>query len=118
MAKITAIRTGNGKRLHISLDGKFAFSLEPELAERARLRIEQELPESESQKLVTDDRFYRCFKAATRYLGYRPQSEFELKEKLGRHGFDNSTKEAVIAKLKEQGLVNDSAFAQFWVDNR
>jgi regulatory protein len=41
-----------------------------------------------------------------------------MRERLQRRGFDGDSIEAVIAKLKEQGLVNDMAFAQFWKDNR
>ena len=62
MAKITAIRTGRGKRLNISLNGKFAFSLEAEVAEREGLQVEQELSKSESEKLVRADYFHRCLK--------------------------------------------------------
>jgi regulatory protein len=32
--------------------------------------------------------------------------------------FEDDNIEAVIAKLKEQGLVDDVAFAHFWKDNR
>jgi regulatory protein len=60
----------------------------------------------------------RCFNAALRYLDYRPRSEAELRERLKRRGFDGDSVEATILKLREQGLVDDFAFAQFWKDNR
>jgi len=117
--KITAIRTGKGqgKRVNVFLDGKFAFSLEAEVAVRERLQVEQELSASQIEALMRSDHFHRCFNAAAHYLSYRPRSESELRERLHRRGFDDSI-EAVIAKLKEQGLVDDVAFAQFWKDNR
>jgi len=117
--KITAIRTGKGqrKRVNVFLDGKFAFSLEAEVAVRERLQVEQELSASQIEALARSDHFHRCFNAAAHYLSYRPRSESELRERLHRRGFDDSI-EAVIAKLKEQGLVDDVAFAQFWKDNR
>ena len=119
MRKITAIRTGKGqrKRVNVFLDGKFAFSLEAEVAVRERLQVEQELSASQIEALARSDHFHRCFNAAAHYLSYRPRSESELRERLHRRGFDDSIK-AVIAKLKEQGLVDDVAFAQFWKDNR
>ena len=119
MRKITAIRTGKGqgKRVNVFLDGKFAFSLEAEVAVRERLQVEQELSASQIEALARSDHFHRCFNAAAHYLSYRPRSESELRERLHRRGFDDSI-EAVIAKLKEQGLVDDVAFAQFWKDNR
>ena len=119
MRKITAIRTGKGqgKRVNVFLDGKFAFSLEAEVAVRERLQVEQELSASQIETLARSDHFHRCFNAAAHYLSYRPRSESELRERLHRRGFDDSI-EAVIAKLKEQGLVDDVAFTQFWKDNR
>jgi len=56
--------------------------------------------------------------AAYRYLSYRPRSEGEVRERLLRRGFGNEQVEKAIAKLKEENLIDDFAFAQFWKDNR
>ena len=119
MGKITALRIGRGqrKRVNVSLDGRFAFSLEAEVAIKEGLQVGQELSTSQIEALARSDHFHRCLNAATHYLSYRPRSEFELSERLHQSGFDDSV-EAVLAKLKEQGLVDDMAFAQFWKDNR
>jgi regulatory protein len=118
--KITAIRVGKGrgKRANVFLDGKFAFSLEAEVVITENLQVGQELSASQIEALARSDHFHQCFNTAARYLSYRPRSEAELREKLHWRGFDDNSIEAVIAKLKEQGLVNDVAFAQFWKDNR
>jgi len=118
--KITAIRVGKGrgKRVNVFLNGKFAFSLEAEVVVREGLQVEQELSAGQIEALARSDHFHRCFNAAVHYLSYRPRSESELRERLHRRGFDDDNLEAVIAKLKEQGLVDDVAFAQFWKDNR
>ncbi|MDP2729345.1 MAG: regulatory protein RecX [Dehalococcoidales bacterium] len=67
---------------------------------------------------ITAEQLDRCFSAATRYLSYRPRSESELRERLRQRGFDSNSIEKVITRLKKQGLVDDTAFAQFWKDNR
>ncbi|HJX69583.1 MAG TPA: regulatory protein RecX, partial [Dehalococcoidia bacterium] len=59
-----------------------------------------------------------CLDAAFRYLSYRPRSEFELKMRLRKRGFDDSSVERVLLKLREQGIVDDTTFAQFWKENR
>ena len=120
MGKITALRVGKGrgKRMKVFLDNKFAFSLETEVAVKESLRHGQELAASEIKALARSDRFHRCLNAATHYLSYRPRSEFELRERLHRRGFDDDSVEAVLTKLKEQRLVDDIEFAQFWKDNR
>ena len=119
MKKVTAIRTGRrGKRIKVFLDGKFAFSLEAEVAVKEGLGVGQELSEGDIETLSRADLFQRCLSAALHYLSYRLRSETELKQRLHRRGFDGDNVEATLAKLKEQGLVNDLAFAQFWKDNR
>ncbi len=120
MSKITALRVGRGrrKRVNVFLDGKFVFSLEAEVAVREGLQVGQELSTEQIEALARSDHFHRCLNAAARYLSYRPRSEFELKERLYQRGFNGNSVEAVLTKLKEQGLVDDMAFAQFWRDNR
>ena len=120
MRKITALRVGRGqrKRVNVFLDGRFAFSLEAEVAIREGLKVGQELSANQIEALARSDHFHRCLNAAGHYLSYRPRSEAEVRERLKRRGFDGDSVEAVIAKLKEQGLVDDMAFAQFWKDNR
>jgi len=118
MKKVTAIRAGRGKRVNVFLDGRFAFSLEAELALKENLQVGQELSEANIEALARTDLFQRCLNAAIHYLSYRLRSEAELRGRLGRRGFDGDNVEAVLARLKEQGLVNDLAFAEFWKDNR
>jgi len=120
MGKITALRVGRGqrKRVNVSLDGRFAFSLEAEVAIKEGLQVGQELSGSQIEALPRSDHFHRCLNAANHYLSYRPRSESELRERLHQRGFNGDSVEVVLAKLKEQGLVDDMAFAQFWKDNR
>ncbi len=120
MRDITALRVGRGrrKRVNVSLDGRFAFSLEAEVAIKEGLQVGQELSTSQIEALVRSDHFHLCLNAAAHYLSYRPRSESELRERLHQRGFDGDSIETVLAKLKKQGLVDDMAFAQFWKDNR
>ena len=120
MKKITALRAGRGrgKRINIFLDDKFAFSLEAEVAAKEGLRVEQALSDERIEAVTRADHYQRCLNAAIDFLSYRPRSESELRVRLGRRGFESDAVKAVIARLKEQGMVNDTAFAQFWKDNR
>ena len=120
MGKITALRIGRKqrKRVNVSLDGRFVFSLEAEVAIKEGLQVGQELSGSQIEALARSDHFHRCLNAANHYLSYRPRSESELRERLHQRGFNGDSVEVVLAKLKEQGLVDDMAFAQFWKGNR
>jgi regulatory protein len=55
--------------------------------------------------------------AALRLLRYRGRSEAEIRRRLLRR-FPSQTVDTAIAKLREQGLLDDSAFAQWWRQNR
>ena len=59
-----------------------------------------------------------CLDAAYRYLSYRPRSEAEIRHRLHQRGFADEMAEKAIAKLREQNMSDDFAFAQFWKDNR
>ena len=120
MGKITGLHTGKRreKRVNVYLDDKFAFSLQADVAVKEDLQVGQELTANQIEALATSDRMQRCFNAATRYLSYRPRSEAEVRQRLQQRGFDGGGIEAALTRLKEQGLVDDAAFAQFWTDNR
>jgi regulatory protein len=62
--------------------------------------------------------FEKVWNAALQYLSYRPRSETELRIRLRRKGFDVDIIEQALKKLREQHLVNNGAFAQFWKENR
>ncbi len=120
MSKITRLTAGKSrkKRVNVFIDGKFSFSLLAEVAVKEALKVGQELSDIQIEALAGTDRYQRCLNAATRYLGYRPRSESEVRQRLQQHGFDSHCTEKTLAKLKEQGLVDDTAFARFWKENR
>lgn len=120
MGKITDLRTGKrrNKRLNIFLDGSFAFSLGAEVVAKENLQVGQELSSNRIESLAGDDEVQRCLEAAYRYLGHRPRSEFEIRERMQRRGFASETIDAAITRLREQALLDDEAFAQFWKENR
>jgi regulatory protein len=78
----------------------------------------QHLSAEEIEALKKADLLQRCLNAAFNYLSYRPRSQAEITQRLSKRGFDQASVAAVMAKLKEQGLVDDLAFAEFWNDNR
>jgi len=92
--------------------------MEADVAVKEGLRLGQELSDYQIEALARSDHFHRCLNAAAHFLSYRPRSEAEVRKRLQQRGFDDDSVTAVLAKLKEQGLVDDMAFAQFWKDNR
>jgi regulatory protein len=56
--------------------------------------------------------------AALRYLAPRPRSEREVRQRLQRAGFTQEQVDPVLARLRADGLLDDEAFAHYWVEQR
>lgn len=110
---------GRKKRVAVYFEGqRRPLRLEVDTALKEELTVGQELAEEELAHLTKIDLFYRTRNAALNFLSYRPRSESEVRSRLVRRGFAGSEIDAVLVKLKEQGLISDTAFAEFWKDNR
>jgi len=86
MSRITKITVGKSreKRFNIFLDEKFAFSVPAEVMVKDRLHKGRELTGNDIEALSQSDSYYRCLNTALRYLGHRPRSESEMKQRLLR----------------------------------
>jgi len=51
-------------------------------------------------------------------LTYRPRSEREVRQRFAQRGAPAELIDAAVSRLRETGLVDDTAFAQAWVDSR
>jgi regulatory protein len=102
----------------VFLDGKFAFSLDNELIIKESLKVGRELSPPDIAALTGADLFQRCLNAALHFLSFRPRSESEIRDRLERQGYDSENIDRAIAQLKRLSLVDDTAFAEFWKENR
>lgn len=120
MSVITRLTTAKrrDRRINVYLDGKYTFCLPADIITKEGLATNQELSPGQVKALAGADQHSRCLNAAIRYIGHRPRSEFEVRQRLSRRGFENDCIEEVIADLKEQGLIDDVSFARFWKENR
>lgn len=116
---ITALRVNaRKKQVSVFIDGSFSFAVGRETAAAARLESGQHLSAEQIEKLRQSDIFQSCLGAALNYLGYRPRSEAEVRKRLRRRGFNDEVVDKVVVGLKGRRLIDDVAFAQYWMDNR
>ncbi len=119
MVQITDLRLNKAKkRVSVYIDGIFSFTLNKEVVVQAGLHEGQAIYSDRIKELVDTDLYQTCLNTAMNFLGYRPRSEAEVRQRLYRRGFSNDIVSRVLARLKEQKLVDDSAFAKYWTDNR
>lgn len=117
--RVTSIepqRRRGGRRCNVFVEGRYAFSLHADAA--ATLRVGEPVTSLESAELLWRDEWARCYDAALRFLSVRPRSEHEVRQRLARHGYPPELVDRAVSRLRELKLIDDAAFAAYWVDQR
>jgi len=115
---ITALKvqTKNKERVNVYMDGRFAFGLAA--IEAARLRRGQQLSDDEIAALQGLDEAHKAHESALRFLDYRPRSVQEIRSHLKGKGFAPDMIDEAVERLAGVGLLDDRAFARYWLENR
>lgn len=116
--RITAIvaQERNPRRASVFVDDQFAFGLQ--MIEAARLSKGQFLSDEDIAHLLQDDEQERAYDQALHFLSFRPRSQAELVRHLQRHEFSEAAIQAVSERLSQARLLDDEAFARYWIGNR
>lgn len=125
---ITALKpTKNKKRLNLYLDDQFVFSLDPELVVNHDLKLNQTISQPQLDQLASETHLTKLYSKALNLLSFRPRSvqeiSFKLKhylKKISSLDFQSSLKliNQTIDKLKQQKLLNDQQFVDWWLNQR
>lgn len=118
--QVTALRPTrrDPNRISVDLDGAFAFALPAKLVAEERIEIGDALDEARVTALLAADQVARATEAALVFLGYRPRSEREVRDRLRRGGFEQDAIDHTISRLHEWRYLDDEDFARRWVENR
>jgi regulatory protein len=116
--QVTAIKVQkrNKDRVNIYLDGEYAFSLKMIVA--ASLKRGDYLSDEEIKGLQMQDSFQKAHDRALNFLAYRPRSSAEVSRYLKEKGVPLEVSEEVLQRLSAARLLDDVAFARYWVENR
>jgi len=60
----------------------------------------------------------QAFEIAGRFLGTRPRSRWEVEQRLRRAGAAETVVRTTLKRLARNGLVDDVAFARWWIEQR
>lgn len=118
MGKISALtrQKRNPDRINVYLDGVFAFGLAEITA--AYLRVGQTLSPAEIEKLQGEDLVEKAKNVALRFIEYRPRSVTETRQHLQKKEYPEAVIAQVLERLQAVDLLNDAAFARYWVEQR
>jgi len=106
----------NKERVNVYLDGEFAFGLSFTTA--AGLSTGQKLAKNEIESLLAGDEAEKAKQSAYRFLSYRPRSVNEVRQNLRKKGYEEAVIDQVIDRLIELEMLDDLAFARYWVEQR
>lgn len=117
---ITSLRAqvNDPERVNVFVDGEFALGVSLNTITRAGLFVGKPLSEAEIQQLAQLESADKAYQAALRYLEARPRATAEVRSRLERKEFTPEAIDAAIERLGQLGLIDDAAFARFWIDNR
>jgi regulatory protein len=116
--RITALepQARHANRFNLYIDDTFALGLSAIVA--ANLRVGQTLSDAELAALEHEEAYETAHEMALRFLEPRPRSGAELRQQLRKKQVASDVIDQVIARLTEAGLIDDGAFAKYWVENR
>ena len=135
--KITAIsaQIRDPDRVNVSIDGKYRFSLDISQVVSLGVKNGQEIDEERLAELERESEFGKLYTRTLEYCLMRPHSAREVRDYLykktmarkyktkkgevkQREGVSSSVADRVFDRLVERGYIDDSSFAQYWVENR
>ena len=112
------VQKRNPKRRSIYVDDVFVAGVDAELAAELGLREGASIDDDVLQRALFSEEKRRALESAYRSLSRRAHSVHELGEKLRHRGYPASIVEEVLARLKEQGYLDDPEFARGFVRNQ
>ncbi len=120
MGTITALtaQVKNPDRVSVFVDGTFACGLALDVAVAAGLRVGQTISDADLAALEQREEVHRARERAVALLARRPRSANEIARQLRRHQHTDDIIRQVLDDLTAAGLLDDSAFAAYWVEQR
>ncbi|HLR07647.1 MAG TPA: recombination regulator RecX [Bacillota bacterium] len=124
MAVISRITTQkkNSERYNIFLDDgageTYGFSVNEAVLIKYRLRKGMQLDDSLMIDIKRDDAAQKAYALAINYLSYRMRTKQEVYDYLQKKAVDEADIARVMKKLEVNGLLDDAAFAEAFVNTR
>ena len=102
----------------LQIDGEPAFAISPDIRLQFGLRAGDEISHERLIAVREAEERHVAMKSALRLLSYRPRSEQELRERLAKKSVSPQISDATITRLRENGLIDDEAYARTFVEGR
>lgn len=108
----------NKYRYNIYINGNYTFSIHEDVMIKFRIFKDLEIDAAFIEEILYEDEKQRAYAESLRFIGRKPRSVFEVKEKLKTKGFEAGLIQGIIDKLISQNYLNDADFAKQWTESR
>jgi regulatory protein len=117
---ITALQpqVKNADRINIFADGQFLLAASTLIVLQMGLKIGQELSAAQLAELRAAEAQQQALDRALNYLSFRPRSRQEVRNYLRGKNTPPELIDTVLERLDQMDMINDRAFASFWVETR
>lgn len=105
-------------RFNVFVDGQYSFSVSDFDLLKYNLKENREIFQETREQLIKEGEFALVFDKTLKFLSYRPRSEQEIKQYFLRKEIGEETAGLVLKKLRDLKLLDDQAFAVWWVEQR
>ena len=118
--RITSLQTQatNPDRINVFADDQFLMGVNALIVLQLGLKVGQELSPAQLDQLRSEEALQRAVDRALNYLSFRPRSQEEVRRYLRRKETPVELIGSVMERLERLDLVNDRAFASFWIASR
>lgn len=119
MPKITSIsvQTKNKDRCNLFVDGNFFAGISLITLVKNRIKVGDDVNESELKNLLTESERTQAFTKAVEYLSKAIKTKRQVKEYLLKKGYDEQTVWYCIDKLKDYGYIDDSEYSKRYISS-
>ena len=123
--KITDIRQGvkNPERVNVFINGKFGFSLDIAQLVDLKIKVGKEITAEELGEYKKQSDFGKLYQRTLEWVLMRPRSEKEVRDYLCKKIYEKKIEEEeyinlIVEKLCSKGYLDDTKFAEYYVENR
>ncbi len=118
--RITALQpqARDANRVNIFVDGSFLMGASALIVLQLGLRVNQDVTPELLGRLRSEEAIQQTVERALNYLSFRPRSREEMRRYLQKKETPVEMIETVLERLDHSDLLNDHAFAEFWIESR
>lgn len=110
------VQKKNKERVNVFIDGDYALAVTLQVA--LELKKGQHLSDAEIERLQQQDQRHKAYQRALSYLSFRARSRVEMERYLRGKKVEPEVIADTLQRLAEENLLDDTAFAEAWVEDR